>query len=190
MTLEIVAGQTLDLSFETRGEISASDYLDMIRGKTAAIVRYAARAGALVAGATPDRAAQWGEFGLALGLGFQIRDDLLGVWGSPQETGKAPADDVRRRKQTLPILLLRGRVTSGEQEELARLFASSEIDPAGVERVLQLLDREAIRSQVEAAVAQYHDEARTVLKDLNVPRDSPYAQSLFALVDRLSVRSG
>lgn len=190
MTLEIVAGQTLDLSFETRGNISANEYLAMISGKTAAIVRYAAWAGALVAGANLERASQWGAFGLAVGMGFQIRDDLLGIWGAAEETGKAPADDVRRRKQSYPILLLRERLAPAEQEELTRLFASAEVDSAGVGRVLQLLDRESIRGNVEAAVLRYHDEALAVLATLDVPLDNPYRQRLLALVERLSLRTG
>ena len=77
----------------------------MIAGKTAAIVRFAAWAGAMLGGADEIAAERWGEFGQALGIGFQIRDDLLGIWGTTDATGKAPADDVRRRKQSLPILM-------------------------------------------------------------------------------------
>ena len=110
MTIAIVEGQTLDLAFEARPDVSPGEYLEMIAGKTAAIVRFAAWAGALLGGADEAAASRWAEFGLALGLGFQVRDDLLGIWGAQEATGKAPADDVRRRKQSLPILILRERL--------------------------------------------------------------------------------
>ena len=71
-----------------------SDYLEMIAGKTAAIVRFAAWAGALLGGAGEAAASRWAEFGLALGLGFQIRDDLLGIWGAPEEDRQS----ARRRR--------------------------------------------------------------------------------------------
>ena len=118
MTIAIVEGQTLDLAFEARPDVSPGEYLEMIAGKTAAIVRFAAWAGALLGGADEAAASRWAEFGLALGLGFQVRDDLLGIWGAQEATGKAPADDVRRRKQSLPILILRERLDEAEREEL------------------------------------------------------------------------
>ena len=100
MTITIVEGQTLDLSFEARPDVSPGEYLEMIAGKTAAIIRFGAWAGALLGGADEATASRWAEFGLALGLGFQVRDDQLGIWGVREATGKAPADDVRRRKQS------------------------------------------------------------------------------------------
>ena len=90
MTIEIVEGQTLDFSFEGRADISADDYLDMISGKTAAIVQFAARAGAVLGGASQDDRIAFTNFGLALGLGYQIRDDALGVWGVADVTGRRP----------------------------------------------------------------------------------------------------
>src|SRR5690606_32506573 len=105
-TLRIVEGQVLDLGFEDRPEVSPREYLTMISGKTAAIIRYACLAGATVAGADAETAAHLAAFGQSLGMGFQIRDDLLGVWGKPEQTGKPEADDIRRRKKSLPILLL------------------------------------------------------------------------------------
>ena len=106
-TLRIVEGQVLDLGFEQRQNVSAANYLTMIGGKTGALTRCACWTGARIAGAAIDRASQFADFGAALGIGFQLRDDILGVWGETIDTGKAEADDIRRRKKSLPILLLR-----------------------------------------------------------------------------------
>lgn len=190
MTIDIVAGQTLDLGFEARPDVSPAEYLRMIAGKTAAIVRYAAWAGARIGEVMDEQAARWADFGLALGLGFQIRDDLLGVWGVPRETGKAPADDIRRRKQSLPILILRQRLGVVEQEELARLYAEQEIGPRGVARVLELLEREEVHAAVEAEIAIRHDRARAALLTAARPGPNPARDQLLALVERLSTRSG
>jgi geranylgeranyl diphosphate synthase type I len=148
MTIEIVAGQVLDLSFEDRADVAPAEYLRMIAGKTAAIVRYAAWAGALLGGADEATADRFGAFGLALGLGFQVQDDLRGVWGSSEQSGKAAAVDIRRKKQSLPILLLRAAADNSSTPELARLYDAPEIDPAGVVRVLALLERFGNRKQV------------------------------------------
>jgi geranylgeranyl diphosphate synthase type I len=190
MTIAIVEGQTQDLTFEARPDVTPGEYLEMIAGKTAAIVRFAAWAGALLGGADEATASRWAEFGLSLGLGFQVRDDLLGIWGVQEATGKAPADDVRRRKQSLPILILRERLDEAEREELRRLFSASNVDSEGVARVLALLEREAVRQEIEAVVAGYHDQAATALIDATQPGDNPARDRLLALVERLSSRSG
>jgi len=189
MTIAIVEGQTLDLSFEARPDVLAGAYLEMIAGKTAAIVRFAAWAGALLGGADDATASRWAEFGLALGLGFQVRDDLLGVWGAQEATGKAPADDVRRRKQSLPILILRDRLDDAERAELDRLYAAPNVDHAGVAQVLALLEREAVRQEVEAVIANYHDRAIAALLDAAQPGTNPARDRLLTLVERLSSRS-
>jgi geranylgeranyl diphosphate synthase, type I len=188
MTIAIVAGQVLDLQFEARSDVTPDDYLRMIGGKTAAIVRYAAWAGALIAGAD-DGAERFGAFGLALGVGFQIQDDLLGVWGSSSQTGKAAADDIRRKKQSLPILLLHERAHGDDAAELEQLYASPEIDAAGTRRVLDLLERYDVRREVERHVQAYHDQAKAALETA-VPRGSEQAtEALFALIELLSART-
>jgi geranylgeranyl diphosphate synthase type I len=189
MTIAIVDGQTLDLAFEARSDVSAGEYLEMIAGKTAAIVRFAAWAGALLAGVDEVAASRWAEFGLALGLGFQIRDDLLGIWGAQEATGKAPADDVRRRKQSLPILILRDRLDDAERAELDRLYAMPNVDRAGVARVLALLEREGVRQEVETVISDYHDRATAALLDAARPGSNPARDRLLTLVERLSSRS-
>jgi geranylgeranyl diphosphate synthase type I len=189
-TIAIVEGQTLDLGFEARPDVTPSEYLEMIAAKTAAIVRFAAWAGALLGGADEAAASGWAEFGHALGLGFQVRDDLLGIWGAPNATGKARADDVRRRKQTLPILLLRERLNVTERAELGRLYAAPSVDEPGVARILALLEQEAVRPDVEAEITRYHDRATAALLEAARPGSNPGRDRLQALVERLSSRSG
>jgi geranylgeranyl diphosphate synthase, type I len=189
MTIAIVEGQTLDLTFEARSDVTANEYLEMIAGKTAAIVRFAAWAGALLGGAHEAAASRWADFGLALGLGFQARDDLLGIWGTQEATGKTPADDVRRRKQSLPILILRNKLHESERAELDRLYAAPNVDQVGVARVLALLEREGVRPEVEAVIGDYHDRAASALLDAAQPGNNPARDRLLALVERLSTRS-
>ncbi len=190
MTIAIVEGQVLDLGFEARADVTPDDYLRMIAGKTAAIVRYAAWAGALLGGTDEERAERFAAFGLALGLGFQIQDDALGIWGATAETGKAPADDIRRRKQSLPILLLRERLDDDERAELEAIYAAPEVDGPGVARVLALLARTGVRETIAERVAAEHDRARETLLAAADSGPNPARDRLLALVAQLAVRAG
>lgn len=190
MTIAIVEGQTLDLGFETRADVSAVEYLTMIAAKTASIVRFAAWSGSLLAGASEEPAQRWADFGLALGLGFQVRDDVLGIWGASAETGKAAADDIRRRKQSLPVLMLREHLGAADRQQLDQLYAADAIDEAGVEWVLGLLERERIREQAEEEIARLHDQAAEALHDAAGDDDNPCRDRLLSLVERLATRTG
>ena len=99
------------------------------------------------------------EFGLALGLGFQVQDDLLGTFGAASDTGKAAADDIRRKKQSLPVLLLRQSAGPDDRERLAAIYHRAEIDPGAVTEVLELMGRHEIEAQVRETVTRYHDRA-------------------------------
>ena len=189
MTIEIVAGQVLDLDFERRQDVSPGEYLQMIGGKTAAIVQYAAWAGALLGNAGEENAEQFGRFGRALGLGFQVQDDLLGVWGHTAETGKAKSDDIRRKKQSLPLLLLRTAVDEETTQELDRIYQQPEIDERGTSRVLALLDRHNIRALVEQRAHSYHEDARTALDAACGQRLGSSHAALASLIDTLASRS-
>ncbi len=187
MTIEIVAGQTLDLGFETREDVTADAYLEMISGKTSAIIRFAAWAGATIAGVDAATAARWADFGLELGLGFQIHDDLLGIWSTQAETGKRQADDIRRRKKSYPFLLLRERLDPLAQAELNAIYAQEDISEEDVARVLALMDTRNVRRDVERVVAHYHDAAAAVLAD--AARNPAYQGQLQALVESLATRT-
>ncbi len=187
-TLHIVEGQVLDLGFEARPDVSAHEYLTMIGGKTAAIIRYACLAGATVARAHEDTVRQLAAFGQSLGMGFQIRDDLLGVWGKPEETGKPEADDIRRRKKSLPVLLLRDRLSDHDWEHVTEMYRQPEISNDQVSEVLDLLDHYEIAPLVQAEVQRWHDEA---VEHLTAAIPDPVARgSLEALTDALVERTG
>jgi geranylgeranyl diphosphate synthase type I len=188
MTIQIVQGQALDLDFEGRATVRPSDYLTMIELKTAVIVRFAAWAGALIGGADDERADRFAEFGRSLGVGFQVRDDLLGIWGATATTGKAAADDIRRRKQSLPILMLRDRVDAAGKAQLNRLYDAPEIDDSGIAEMLALLERYKVRTDVEARIAELHEEAGGCLVSAAAEGANPARDALAALVSMLADR--
>jgi geranylgeranyl diphosphate synthase type I len=102
--LTLAEGQYLDISFEQRLDISVAMYLDMISRKTAALMSCAAEMGALLGTRDAEIIKRLRNFGWAMGVAFQVRDDMLGVWATTAELGKTPVGDIYRRKKSLPIL--------------------------------------------------------------------------------------
>ena len=156
---EIVAGQSLDLAFESNNNVTPADYMAMIRRKTAVLLGFAAWAGARAGGSSESSAVALQRFGTELGLSFQIRDDLLGIWGESAKTGKAAGDDIRRKKKSLPILLLRSHASKSEITRIDSLYASPEIDRDGVNEILDFLECYEVRNAIEEEIERHHQNA-------------------------------
>jgi geranylgeranyl diphosphate synthase type I len=187
-TLRIVEGQVLDLGFEERASVTVAEYLTMIKGKTAALLRHACWAGAVVAGASPDHSLAYGDFGEALGLAFQIRDDELGVWGDAATTGKTAADDLRRRKKALPLLLLIERAEARDREAIAWMMSGkSELAEDDVRTLLALMDHYEVREGVAQEGSRWQARAAKLLQQTNPAQ--PAASTLETLLAELAARS-
>jgi geranylgeranyl diphosphate synthase, type I len=102
--LALTQGQYLDMSFEGRQRVTVAEYLTMIEGKTGALIAASTQLGARLGGAEAGRLGHFHDYGLSLGLAFQIQDDLLGIWGDEALTGKSTASDLETRKKTLPVV--------------------------------------------------------------------------------------
>ena len=161
MCVHLTIGQHLDISFETREDVSAAEYMRMIAGKTAALTAVCCEIGGLVAGASPAAVARLGEFGRSLGLAFQLQDDVLGIWGDSAQTGK-PQNDLGRRKKTLPILF------AADQDPALRAdyFGPNPIDERAVKARIEQLGGRAHTEQLSTGLlksgqaALAHDELR------------------------------
>jgi geranylgeranyl diphosphate synthase type I len=103
-SLHLTQGQFLDMSYENRCDLKLSDYWPMVGGKTAALLAACTELGALVADADEDRRQAFASFGRSLGLAFQAQDDLLGIWGAAELTGKSAESDLVAGKKSLPVL--------------------------------------------------------------------------------------
>ena len=152
-SLELTRGQHLDMAFEDRTDVTADEYLTMIRGKTAALIAAAAHLGALAAGADEETQAHYYEFGLYLGLAFQVRDDILDLWGDPKDIGKEAAVDLRDRKKSLPILY--GLERSDALCEL--YYSDTEMDDARVAEAIDLLNSVDARGYADSLAGQYSE---------------------------------
>jgi geranylgeranyl diphosphate synthase type I len=139
-TLEIVEGQVMDIAFEERTDVSLDAYLAMISRKTGALFEAALALGAKAAGARGEKVAALGRCGRQLGLAFQVRDDMLGIWGDVDRTGKPVAADIHRRKKSLPIVFALDRAQAGDLERLCEVYGPGEPSAGDVSFVTGLLD--------------------------------------------------
>lgn len=149
-------GQSLDLAFERAAGVSLPEYQRMIAAKTAALFGAASELGALCAKCDDATVRQYRELGRAYGLAFQIRDDLLGIWGTLEGTGKVAANDIARRKWTFPVIWGLAQPASAARDSIAKAYEKREaLDAAAVERVIAALDELGAREAARAAVAEH-----------------------------------
>lgn len=134
--LDLTRGQFLDMSYEERNELGVEDYWPMVAGKTAALLSACCHIGSILGGADEAKQDAYRSFGHAVGIAFQVQDDILGIWGDEAITGKSAASDLLEGKKSLPVLhglskggkfaerWAKGAIQPGEVEELAQLLAS------------------------------------------------------------------
>jgi len=177
-TLNLTEGQCRDISFETEVHVDEVTYLKMVAGKTAALLALCCELGGLIADAKPAHITALHDFGHALGMAFQMQDDLLGLWGDPARTGKLAASDLHNRKKTLPILHGLSHST-----ELQALLAQPKLDAAAVENALANLERAGSRAYTQERARVYHENALAALERTQGQGEAQAA--LHALAQRL-----
>ena len=180
--LHLTQGQHLDITYETREDVSIDAYWQMVEGKTAALLSACTEIGALLSGATDTTRKAYREFGRMLGLAFQAWDDYLGIWGDAALTGKSTTGDLMERKKTLPVLY-------GLQQNGA--FAQLWHDglpqtPADVPTLAAALETDGARGYTQAVAASLTEQALSALEQAQPQGDA--GQALHELAQRLLKR--
>jgi geranylgeranyl diphosphate synthase, type I len=185
--LRLCEGQFLDMSFEGQRDITTGMYLAMIERKTAALMECAMEIGARLAGLEGDDAARYAAFGNCLGVGFQLRDDILGIWASDDKLGKSAAGDLRRRKMTLPTIHALDHASAEDRRALEVCLSSTgDVSDAQVGVVLEILERTHARHGALAALHARSSLSRRLLAELAPGKGSGASAAhaaLAALVD-------
>jgi geranylgeranyl diphosphate synthase, type I len=162
-------GQYLDMSFEGWQTVSVAKYVDMISRKTGVLMGCAAEMGALLGTGDRETIERLRGFGHAMGVAFQVRDDLLGVWATTAELGKTPAGDVYHRKKSLPILHALEHTNPGDQRRLREVYQQeTPITGEQVEEVLAIFARAQTKAYCCTFLAEQCRLARAALT--SVPR--------------------
>ena len=157
--LALCEGQFIDIAMSASEELMSVDlYFDMIGRKTAALISASIEAGALLATSDEEVIARYRGFGWALGLAFQLNDDLLGIWGVEKTTGKEPSD-VAHKKKTLPVIYAWEHAGPQDRERLRAIYATPDPTPDEVAEIIAILERSGAREYTRDEARRYRDEA-------------------------------
>ncbi|RLE34313.1 polyprenyl synthetase family protein [Candidatus Acetothermia bacterium] len=185
-TIEMIDGQVLDLSYEGR-EIGVDDYLGMIDRKTGALIRAGFVLGGIAARADDPTLAKLTALGAAIGRAFQIRDDILGIWGDESVTGKPRGSDIRRKKRSLPVVLGISHAAGPDREALREIYRKDDLTGSDVAAVIGLLERLGVRVEAEGMVDAELSRARETME--MIPFSEIGKKDLSELIDYLARRS-
>ena len=179
--LELTRGQYLDMSYEKRTDLAAEDYWPMVTGKTGALLSACCHIGAALGGANEEQQELYRLFGQHLGLAFQAKDDILGIWGDEALTGKSTASDLVEGKNSLPIL-----AGLGKKGKFAERWAKGKIQPEEVEELSRILAVEDGYAVAYDAVQSMTDLAQRNLQEAEPKGEA--GDALFDLLERLLTR--
>ena len=172
--MSLIEGQYLDISYETRFDITIQDYLNMIRKKTAALLSCSLELGAMLG--TDDELVTEGfrNVGMNLGIAFQIRDDILGIWGEEQKTGKPSRSDIRRKKKTFPVIWAFDKAKGDLRTDLLNFYRDGASVGSGITTVLRVLKTVGAQTQAQKLAETYRDEALAAIKGLPLTASAAY----------------
>ncbi|MDE3075375.1 MAG: polyprenyl synthetase family protein [Chloroflexota bacterium] len=182
-SLRLCEGQHLDLLYQGIWDVSVEQYLDMVGKKSAALISCSVHCGAMLGTSDGTIQERYRDFGELIGLAFQIRDDVLAIWGREALTGK-PCGDLTKRKKTLPLIYARQQLDPAGRDRLQQLLGAG---CAGQETdVHELLERTGAKRWAVARAADYRDRALAALDATGIRNESQEALRTIAgfLIDR------
>jgi len=167
--LEVCEGQQYDVDFETRNDVGILEYLKMIEYKTAVLVGAAMKMGAIVAETTEENANLIYDFGLNLGIAFQLQDDYLDAFGDPETFGKQVGGDIIENKKTFLYLKAIELATATEKEQLLHLFSIQPDDnTAKINSIKEIFVSAGASIATQEAIKDYTFEAFKTLEKLDI----------------------
>lgn len=171
--IEVCEGQQYDMNFERRSDVGIDDYMMMIRKKTAVLLAGALKIGALYAGAPDSEVQKIYDFGIHMGLAFQLQDDLLDGYGDVAVFGKQIGQDIRDNKKTYLPLRAMEMANKDQQKLLAALFSSKEADDEEkkVKQVMALYDEIGLRDEVKRAIDDEFKKSIRTLDSIQVDEE-------------------
>jgi geranylgeranyl diphosphate synthase type I len=152
--VRLTQGQHADMDFEMRDEVTVDEYLAMITGKTAVLLSLCTELGALIANCDSQTVHNYAQFGLNLGLAFQVIDDILGIWGDEAIIGKSSSTDILTKKKTLPVLY--GLSQNGA---LRQLYEQETTDETFVQESIAVLNSTGARDYATQRATYYSENA-------------------------------
>lgn len=170
--IEVCEGQQYDMDYEHQANVSIADYIEMIRLKTAVLLAASLKTGAIIAGAGVADCNYIYQFGIHIGLAFQLKDDLLDVYGVQEKFGKVSGGDIIAGKKT--YLYLKALEMAGpEADNFRKLYSSHDIESTEkIARVKEIFNRMNIETQTRQLINEYYQKALRDLSAISLPEEA------------------
>lgn len=185
--LEICEGQQWDVEFETRNDVTVPEYIEMIRLKTSVLLAAALKIGAVMGDASPQDTQKLYDFGIKMGLAFQLQDDFLDVYGDPQVFGKNIGGDILCNKKTFMLITALSLADKEQKKALEQWIACTDFCPQEkIKAVTELYDQIGIGRICEEKINEYYAEGLSLLESVAVPTETKAQLKTFVchLMDR------
>ncbi|AJH13681.1 polyprenyl synthetase family protein [Myroides profundi] len=185
--IEVCEGQQWDICFENRNDVSIPEYIQMIKFKTAVLVGAALKMGAIVAGSSQKNAEDIYDFGINLGIAFQLQDDYLDAFGDAATFGKQVGGDILENKKTFLYLKAVMNANESQREELVNYFSSTEQNAEEkVTRVKELFMETGSANDSKNLIEEYTIKALAILDQMDIAEDKKQQLRTFSheLMDR------
>ena len=180
-TMEICEGQQWDMEFESRMDVKVDEYIEMIRLKTSVLLAAALKIGACLAGASAEEAQKLYDFGVKMGLAFQLQDDWLDVYGDPKVFGKNIGGDILCNKKTYMLITALELADASQREELERWLNATDYVPAEkISAVTAIYNNIGIGKRCEEMVEAYYSDGLALLESIAIPEERKQALKDFA----------
>ena len=165
--MRVCEGQFLDISFESRTDVTVERYRSMAAKKTGALIAACAEGAAVLATDDPHVRASLARFGDGFGQAFQAYDDLLGIWATTERTGKVEMNDLVKRKKTLPVVMAFEKASARVRAELDTLFEPpAPLSTESVGRIREIIDELGTREQLEREITTHRMRALHELRSI------------------------
>jgi geranylgeranyl diphosphate synthase type I len=171
-TAEMITGQSEDLAFERRGDVVLAECVAMLEHKTAGLLACACRLGAILGRGSDEQVEALGGFGRALGIAFQMVDDVLGTWGRPEVTGKQAWSDLRQRKKTMPVVAAIEADGPSAEQLLSLLQSDGEMTEEDIARLARLVEDNGGRDRTLEEAERTLARALRFLDQIDTPADA------------------
>lgn len=165
--VEVCEGQQHDMNFESRSNVSEEEYISMIRAKTASLLGFSLKLGALIGGATDMDAENLGNFGLSLGIGFQLKDDLLDVYGEAHKFGKRVGGDIIANKKTYLLIQALNLSNHSQRKRLQYWLQKDEPADEKVKEVTDIYNEIGIKELTESKMDEFFYSGFQYLEQVN-----------------------
>ena len=166
---QVCEGQQLDMDFEQIQKLEISEYIEMIKKKTSVLLAASFQIGALIANASIEDTSLMYQFGLNIGIAFQLQDDMLDLYGDQSKFGKKTGGDIISNKKTYLFLKSLSLANSQQEKTLIELFSNPTInEDKKIQEVKNIFDEVGVLEHIKVQINHYHKQAQNNLEDLTI----------------------